>query len=87
MGVLECLSVVAIGLGTVFIGLICLVGICKLIGLVCSKLPDGKKAAIEAPKDAEIPDRQEFVAAVSAALAEELGEDVTAIRITSIRRI
>ena len=85
MTFLECLSVVAIGMGTVFVGLISLVGICKLIGLVCSKLPDGKTKAAT-PVD-EIPNRQEFVAAVSAALAEELGEDVTAIRITSIRRV
>ncbi|MBR0303823.1 MAG: OadG family protein [Clostridia bacterium] len=86
MGVLECLSVVVIGLGTVFVGLISLVGICKLIGLVCSKLPDGEKPRA-LPKNDEIPNRQEFIAAVSAALAEELGEDVTAIRITSVRRI
>ena len=85
---LECLSVAGIGLGTVFIGLICLVGICKLIGLVCSKLPDGKKGKSDA-KDVPdvIPNRQEFIAAVSAALAEELGEDVSAIRITSVKRI
>ena len=81
------LSVAGIGLGTVFIGLICLVGICKLIGLICSKLPDGKSGSKEAPAQQEIPDRQKFIAAVSAAIAEELGEDVRAIRITSVKRI
>ncbi|MBR6917029.1 MAG: OadG family protein [Clostridia bacterium] len=85
---LECLSVTGIGLGTVFVGLICLVGICKLIGLVCEKLPDGKKEKSSADTAPDvIPNRQEFIAAVSAALAEELGEDVTAIRITSVKRI
>jgi len=85
---LECLSVTGIGMGTVFVGLICLVGICKLVGLICSKLPDGKKNGDAAlPPSDDIPNRQEFIAAVSAAIAEELGEDVTAIRITSIRRI
>ncbi len=89
MGLLDVLSVVGIGLGTVFVGLICLVGICKLIGLICSKLPDGKKEKVLPPPspDQEIPNRQEFIAAVSAAIAEELGEDVTAIRITSVKRI
>ena len=87
MSVLDVLSVVGIGLGTVFVGLICLVGICKLIGLVCSKLPDKKEAAKALPEEAEIPNRQEFIAAVSAAIAEELGEDVSAIRITSVKRI
>ena len=83
---LEVLSVAGIGMGTVFVGLICLVGICKLIGLVVSKLPQGKKETKEEPP-VEIPNRQEFIAAVSAAIAEELGEDVRAIRITSVRRI
>ena len=41
MSVLDVLSVVGIGLGTVFVGLICLVGICKLIGLVCAKIAGG----------------------------------------------
>lgn len=85
---LECLRVAAIGMGTVFVGLICLVGICKLIGLVCSKLPDKteKKQSAPAPS-AEIPNRQEFIAAVSAAIAEDLGKDVSAIRIISVKRI
>ena len=76
---LEVLSVAATGMGTVFIGLICLVGVCKLIGFIGIK----KKDAV--PQ--EIPNRQELLAAVAAAVAEELGEDVRAIRITSIRRI
>ena len=84
---LECLSVAGIGMGTVFVGLICLVGICKLIGLVCSKLPDGKSFFKRKSSDDEIPNRQEFIAAVSAAVAEDLGEEVGAIRIISIRRI
>ena len=87
MSVLDVLSVVGIGLGTVFVGLICLVGICKLIGLVCAKLPDKKEAGKALPEETDIPNRQEFIAAVSAAIAEELGEDVSAIRITSVKRI
>ena len=85
---LEVLSVAGTGMGTVFVGLICLVGICKLIGLAVSLLPD-KKSAKKTPEELpqEIPDKGELVATVSAAIAEELGEDVRAIRITSIRRI
>ncbi len=83
---LEVLSVAGIGIGVVFIGLVCLVGICKLVGIVVSKLPEGgKKTKVTPP--AEIPNRQELIAAISAAIAEELGEDVRAIRITSIRRV
>ena len=83
---LEVLSVAGIGIGVVFIGLVCLVGICKLVGFVVSKLPKGGKKTKASPP-AEIPNRQELIAAVAAAIAEELGEDVRAIRITSIKRI
>ena len=35
----------------------------------------------------EIPNRQEMIAAVSAAIAEELGKDVSAIRILSVKKL
>lgn len=35
----------------------------------------------------DIPNRQEFVAAVSAAIAESMGKDISAIRILSIKKI
>jgi len=35
----------------------------------------------------EIPNRPEFVAAVSAAIAEELGTDINKIQIVSIKKI
>ena len=86
---LECLSVTGIGMGTVFVGLICLVAICRLVGFICSKLPDKEGGStVKLPAaSTEIPNRQEFIAAVSAAIAEELGTDVRAIRITSVKRI
>ena len=54
----------------------------------CLRKTSGQKEAGKAlPEETEIPNRQEFIAAVSAAIAEELGEDVSAIRITSVKRI
>lgn len=89
--------VCAMGMGIVFIGLICLIVLIKILGKV-SVLVDGKKAApapvvaapapvAAAPAADVIPNRGELVAAVSAALAEELGTDVRAIRILSIKRV
>lgn len=90
-GFTDCVTTALIGMGTVFVGLICLVGICKLLGIICSKFkgeePAKKEASLPASASNDIPDRAEFIAAVSAAIAEELGEDVSAIRITSVRRI
>ncbi|MBE6759454.1 MAG: hypothetical protein E7554_05110 [Ruminococcaceae bacterium] len=86
------LFVVLLGVGTVFAGLIALIIICKLMGLFFA---GGKNTANEPVKAApvaaevveDIPDRQEMVAAISAVLAEELGTDVSAIRIHSINRV
>ena len=82
--------VCVIGIGIVFLGLVCLVFICMLTGYICRFLggDEKKKAApVPAPVSDEIPNKQDFIAAVSAALAEELGADVSAIRILSVKRI
>ncbi len=86
--------VVLMGIGTVFAGLIALIIICKLMGLFFAGTNNNaneqpvKAAPTAAPAVAEeIPNRQEMVAAISAVLAEELGTDVSAIRIHSIKRV
>ena len=83
--------VVVMGLCTVFVVLILIIVLCWLLGLVCKAL--GKKETAEAPKaapaldDASIPNRPQFVAAVSAAIAEASGTDATALRILSIKKL
>lgn len=89
--------VIVMGLGTVFIGLICIIIICYIMGAVI-KVFEQKKPAAE-PKtvpaasteiaEAVMPeaDKGELIAAISAAIAEELGEDVEAFRIKSIKRV
>lgn len=90
------LFVVCLGVGTVFIGLICIILLCKIISLLCGIA--GNKAAepsvAAAPTVAQAPsigtpieNRQEIIAAVSAAVAEELGTDISAIRILSFKKI
>ncbi len=83
---------VLIGISAVFAGLICIIIMCKAIGLFCRKpkaesntAPARATPAVSAPKVIE--NRQEIVAAVSAAVAEELGTDVSAIRILSFKKI
>ena len=84
--------VVAMGVGIVFVGLVSLIAVCKITSFFCGL--GNKKEAVEAPKatptpvaNTEIPDRKQFIAAVSAVIAEELGTDVSAIRIRSVKRI
>ena len=80
------LFVLCLGLGTVFFGLICIIFICKIMSAVLAGL--SKKPTVAAPAaPAAIPNRQEFIAAVSAAIAEEMGTDVSKIRILSVKKI
>ncbi|MBQ1231570.1 MAG: OadG family protein [Clostridia bacterium] len=80
--------VCAMGIGTVFVGLICLIIICSVIGAFCRIGTKKKEVAPVAPAaPAVIENKQEILAAVSAAIAEELGTDVSAIRITSFKKL
>lgn len=88
--------VVVLGIGTVFIGLICLILLCKIVGLLCNIANKGKEtnavtppATVTAPVATSEPieNRQEIIAAVSAAIAEELGTDISALRILSFKKI
>lgn len=88
--------VVALGVGIVFIGLICIIILCKIMSAICmmttNKDSDTSNSTstptVAAPVAAQpIQNRQEIIAAVSAALAEELGTDVSAIRILSFKKI
>ena len=90
MGELSNLFVVVLGVGTVFVGLISIIILCKIVGLFCNA--GSKKAEVTAAPIAQavnqpIQNRQEIIAAVSAALAEKLGTDVSAIRILSFKKI
>ena len=73
------------GMGTVFFGLVCIIILTKLMSAVL-----GKKPAQSASRSADaLPQTvtPELVAAVSAALAEELGTDITGIRIVSMKKV
>ncbi len=81
------------GMGTVFIGLICIVIICNIMSVVMkrfSKQP-AQTAPVAAPTPAEanvpIQDKQAIIAGTCAVIAEELGTDVSNIRVLSFKRV
>ncbi len=85
--------VIALGLGIVFIGLIAIVAICYIMGFLCKTFikQEQKKPAV-APvaansASAPIANKQEIIAGVCAVIAEELGTDVSNIRVTSFKRV
>ncbi len=83
-------TVIGLGLGTVFICLVCLVIICYLMSVVTNLFLKGKKEEVKqvAQKtQTAIANKGEFAAAIAAAIAEDLGTDVTGIRIKSIKKI
>ena len=88
--------VVGLGVGVVFVGLICIIGIISVMNLVCSGALKTKKESDIAPAasapaaasaSAPIENRQEIIAAVCAAVAEENGTDISAIRVISFKKL
>lgn len=95
---MEIATATVVGLLIVFIGLICLIALVTIMGMIVGSATEKKqgKAASEpqavgsAPVAAAspvIPDRDELIVAFSAAVAEELGTDVSAIRVVSFKEI
>ncbi|MBQ8907557.1 MAG: OadG family protein [Clostridia bacterium] len=92
-------AVAVIGIIIVFLGLVCLIAIVSMMGMICKRVfKDQTKAPKTAPAAAptapaapavsqSIPNRDELIVAFSAAVAEELGTDVSAIRVVSLKEI
>lgn len=94
------LFVCLMGMGTVFFGLICLIALTMIMGAIVGRnAPAGapvpaapapaaanRSPAVGTPAAPEA-NRQEIAAAVSAAIAEELGTDITGIRILSMKKL
>lgn len=86
-----------LGVAVVFVGLVAIIGIVKLMNRVCDILEANKNATVvpaapvpsakAAPADTPIQNKQEIVAAVCAAVAEEEGVDVSAIRVLSFKKL
>ena len=82
------LFVCLMGMGTVFFGLICLIVLTTIMGKIvgCRPAPAAPAPVAAAPA-AQEGNRQEIAAAVSAAIAEELGTSITGIRIVSMKKL
>ncbi|MFQ7754135.1 MAG: OadG family transporter subunit [Acutalibacteraceae bacterium] len=95
MGEIGIAQVVLMGLVTVFVVLICLIIIIKLMGAIMVKAAPAEQAEAAVPAPAAAPaaapavsgNKQQVVAAIAVAIAEEMGTDVSHIRIHSIKRV
>ena len=86
--------VVVMGIVTVFVCLIALIAIIYIMGGIVNKAtyktaPAAAPAPVAAPAAPVQPsvNKQQLVAAMAAAIAEEMGTDVNHIRIHSIKKI
>lgn len=93
---ISSLFVCALGIGTVFFGLICIVLLCYLMSAACNmfekKNPETAKQAqvtlaSGAPAVSKVENKQEIIAAFACAIAQELGTDVEGIRIKSFKKL
>lgn len=86
-----------LGIAVVFVGLLCIIGLVELMTLVCNKLAEKSakpQKSVAAPAPAVNPqasgvieNRGEIIAAVCAAVAEENGTDISAIRVISFKKV
>lgn len=84
---------IGLGMGTVFVGLICLILICYIMSAICKLFQKPTKgsaapvAAPAAPASQPIANKQEALAACCAVIAEELGTEANNIKVTSFKRV
>ena len=79
--------VVVMGVGTVFVGLICIIAICSVMGLIFRNREEKENPVSVPTKPQTTENRQEILAAVCAVAAEELGTDVSALKVISFKKI
>lgn len=87
--------VIAMGIITVFVVLICLILIITIMGKIMGAVTANQKAAAPAPaaaapapvQAAPVGNKQQLVAAMAAVIAEDMGTDVGRIKIHSIRKL
>lgn len=80
---------VVMGIGTVFVGLIAIIIICVITGALTGAAKKNKKTRpAVAPEYGEDPRvRQEIIAAVCAACAEDMGTNPEKLRVVSFKKI
>ena len=85
--------VILMGVGVVFIGLICIILLSMAMSAICRSMGDKTPApaaaapAAPAAPAGNIPNRQAMIAAIAVAVAEEMGTDPAGIRILSIKQL
>ncbi len=85
---MKILITIGLGIGTVFFCLVCMIIIIEIMHFIAVKFAREKTElqTEDQPQTEEI-DHGTLVALIAAAVAENLGKDISAIRINSIKKI
>lgn len=84
------------GMGIVFVGLICIVIICKIMSFLVTRFTKSEDTAAAKIKPTAAPvaapampaeEKRAMLAGICAVIAEELGTDASNIRVRSFRRV
>ena len=91
------LLVCLLGVGVVFVGLAIIIGLVELMNWATNRVESKVKTEAKADKPSNVPsapvsngvieNRDELVAAICAAVAEENGTDISAIRVVSLKKL
>ena len=97
MTTMELLYSCGIGIGVVFVGLICIIVLTMVMSAVVRSFakPEETKPAVspaQMPRakqaaPAPVANKQELIAGICAVIAEELGTEVSNIRVTSFKKL
>ena len=85
--VMACLGIMAKGMLGIFVVILVIWALVALLNKSTSAKKEAPAPVAPAASAVTAGNRQEMIAAVSAAVAEELGEDVKGIRILSFKKI
>ncbi len=78
---------VVMGIGTVFVGLISIIIICVITGALCGAAKKQKNNPVKSKPDDEKVINREMVAAVCAVCAEDMGTDVSHLKVISFKKV
>lgn len=81
--------VVCMGIGTVFVGLVFIILICQFVSLFFKNGKSENSATLPKKTESAMSDeeRGKVIAAVCAAAAEDMGTDISALRVVSFKKL
>lgn len=85
---MEIITTIGLGLGTVFLGLVFIIILIEIMHFIANKFSKKKEIPkVEEPLQQETIEHGILVAAIASVIAEDMGKDISAIRINSIKKI